>query len=222
MEALSCVEFNPDTPAEAAIIWLHGLGADGHDFAPLAPELQSRLPVPTRFILPHAPYRPVTVNAGYIMRAWYDILAFDLSQAEDADGIHTSARQIKDLIDKEVRAGISARRVTLAGFSQGGAIALHTGLRYPQRLCGILALSTYLPLAAALAAEAASSNRDTPIFMGHGTADTVVAMPHARASEHLLQELGYPVEWHSYAMPHGLCDQEIDDIAAWLSRVLTA
>jgi phospholipase/carboxylesterase len=221
MEALSCVEISPDVTPEAAIIWLHGLGADGHDFAPLVPQLQSRLPIPTRFLLPHAPHRPVTVNGGYVMRAWYDIVAFDLSQAEDADGIHASARQIDALIERELHEGISARRIALAGFSQGGAIALHTGLRYPRRLCGILAMSTYLPLATTLAAEATSSNRDIPIFMGHGTADTVVAVDHALASARLLRELGYPVEWHSYDMPHGLCEQEIDDLAAWLARILT-
>jgi phospholipase/carboxylesterase len=217
---LSCVEANPNGPPEAAVIWLHGLGADGHDFEPIVPQLQSQLTVPTRFILPHAPHRPVTVNAGYIMRAWYDIAAFDLSGAEDADGIRASARQLDILIQREIRNGIAARRIVLAGFSQGGAIALHTGLRYPQRLAGILALSTYLPLAATVSAERHSANRDIPIFMAHGSEDTIVPLSHALESKRLLQELEYQVEWHGYEMPHSLCDEEVDDIADWLIRVL--
>lgn len=221
-DTLSCVEVNPSSPPGAAVIWLHGLGADGHDFEPIVPQLLSQLTVPTRFIFPHAPHRPITINGGYIMRAWYDIAAFDLPQVEDADGIHTSARQLDTLIRREIHNGIAAQRIVLAGFSQGGAIALHTGLRYPQRLAGILALSTYLPLAAAVSAERNPANRDTPIFMGHGNEDTVVPLPHALASKHLLQELGYLVEWHSYEMPHSLCDEEVDDIAAWLMRTLTA
>jgi len=220
--ALSCVELNPGDPAQAAVIWLHGLGADGHDFEPIAPLLQSQLGIPTRFVFPHAPHRPITINGGYSMRAWYDIAALDLSHAEDADGIHASARQLHALIQREIDNGIAARRIVLAGFSQGGAIALHTGLRYPQRLAGILALSTYLPLAATLSEERDPANCDTPIFMAHGDEDTIVLIAHASASKQYLQELGYTLEWHSYRMPHSICDDEVADIAAWLRRVLPA
>ena len=219
-DALSCVEINPSAPPRAVVIWLHGLGADGRDFEPIVPQLQARLTVPTRFIFPHAPHRPVTINGGYIMRAWYDISAFDLSQAEDADGIHNSTRHLDTLIQREIRHGISANHIVLAGFSQGGAIALHAGLRYPQRLAGILALSTYLPLASTVADERQPANLDIPIFMGHGSEDTVVPLPHALTSREILRELGYPVEWHSYLMPHSLCDEEVSDIASWLSWIL--
>jgi phospholipase/carboxylesterase len=222
IDCLSCVEVNPGEAPQAAVIWLHGLGADGHDFEPIVPQLQSQLTVPTRFIFPHAPHRPVTINGGYSMRAWYDIAAFDLSHAEDADGIHTSARQLDSLIRREIRNGTAARRIVLAGFSQGGAIALHAGLRYPERLAGILALSTYLPLAATFAVERNPANRDVPIFMAHGNEDTVVPLPHALASKQLLQDLGHTLEWHSYDMPHSLCNEELDDIATWLIRTLAA
>ena len=220
--ALSCVELNPGIPAQAAVIWLHGLGADGHDFEPIAPLLQSQLSMPTRFVFPHAPHRPITINGGYTMRAWYDVVALDLSHTEDADGIHASARQLHDLIQREIDHGIATRRIVLAGFSQGGAIALHTGLRYPHRLAGILALSTYLPLAATLSAERDPANCDVPIFMAHGDEDTIVPLAHASASRQYLQELGYTPEWHSYRMPHSICDAELEDIAAWLGRVLPA
>jgi phospholipase/carboxylesterase len=220
--ALSCVELNPSTPAQAAVIWLHGLGADGHDFEPIAPLLQSQLTIPTRFVFPHAPHRAISINGGYSMRAWYDIVALDLSHTEDADGIHTSARQLHTLIRREIDNGIPARRIVLAGFSQGGAIALHTGLRYPHRLGGILALSTYLPLAATLSAERDPANSDAPIFMAHGDEDTVVPFAHASASKQYLQEIGYPLEWHSYRMPHSICDDEMADITAWLLRTLPA
>jgi len=217
---LSCVEFNPSTPAQAAVIWLHGLGADGHDFEPIAPLLQSQLTVPTRFVFPHAPHRPITINGGYSMRAWYDIAALDLSHTEDADGIYASARQLHALIQREIDNGIAARRIVLAGFSQGGAIALHTGLRYPHRLAGILALSTYLPLVATLSEERDPANFETPIFMAHGDEDTIVLLAHASVSKQYLQELGYTLEWHSYRMPHSICDAEVADISAWLGRVL--
>lgn len=220
-QTLACVEVNPSDPAKATVIWLHGLGADGHDFEAIAPQLQSELTVPTRFVFPHAPHRPVTVNGGYVMRAWYDITAFDLSHAQDAEGIHASARQLSALIQREIHNGIAAEHIVVAGFSQGGAIALHSGLRYPQRLAGILALSTYLPLASTVDAERNPVNCDIPIFMAHGNDDTVVPLAHALASKDLLQQLGYMVEWHSYEMPHSLCDQELNDIVAWLTRTLS-
>jgi phospholipase/carboxylesterase len=219
-QLLPCVEINPSAPPKATVIWLHGLGADGHDFETLTPQLQSKLTVPTRFVFPHAPHRPVTVNGGYVMRAWYDITALDLSLAEDAQGIYASALQLGTLIQREIHNGITAENIVVAGFSQGGAIALHSGLRYPQRLAGVLALSTYLPLSTTVDAERNSANYDIPIFMAHGTEDTVVPLTHALTSKDILQELGYKVEWHSYVMPHSLCDQELHDIAAWLKRIL--
>jgi len=222
IRTLPCIEVNPPAAAHAAVIWLHGLGADGHDFEPIVPQLQSLLPLPVRFVFPHAPRHPVTVNGGYVMRAWYDIAASDLSRGEDGDGIRESARQLDALIERELHNGIVPRRIVLAGFSQGGAIALHTGLRYPQRLAGILALSTYLPLADALASEAHTANRDIPIFMAHGNKDTVVALPHALLSKQRLTELGYSVEWHDYEMPHSLCNKEIADIGGWLAHTLDA
>lgn len=218
---LPCVEVEPGAPAQAAVVWLHGLGADGHDFEPIAPLLQTQLTPPTRFVFPHAPHRAVTINGGYSMRAWYDIAALDLSRGEDVDGIHASARRLDALIERELARGIAARRIVVAGFSQGGAVALHAGLRYPQRLAGILALSTYLPLAATLSAECHPANRDIPIFMAHGDEDTVVPIAHALASKQRLQELGYTPEWHGYRMPHSVCDAEVADIAAWLQRILT-
>ena len=219
---LSCVEVDPGTPAQAAIIWLHGLGADGHDFEPLASQLQAFLKIPTRFIFPHAPHRPVTINGGYNMRAWYDIAALDLSQSEDEEGIHASTMLLDSLIQREMRRGIASRRIVLAGFSQGGAIALHTGIRYPHRLAGILALSTYLPLAATAAAERHEANRDIPIFMGHGSQDAIVSLTHALASKGLLEKFDYSVEWHTYEMPHSVCQEEVYDIARWLTRTLTS
>jgi phospholipase/carboxylesterase len=212
------VELEPADPPQAAVIWLHGLGADGHDFEPVAPEL--RLPFPVRYVFPHAPLRPVTVNGGYVMRAWYDIAAFDLSRGEDAAGIHASMRQLETLIARERERGIPARRIVLAGFSQGGAMALYTGVRYGERLAGILALSAYLPLATTLTADAVAANADVPIFMAHGREDTVVALPHALISRRYLKDAGYAVEWHEYAMGHGLCSEEVADIKSWLARVL--
>lgn len=219
---LSCIIFNPDIPPKATVIWLHGLGADGRDFEPIVPHLQSRLMLPTRFIFPNAPFRSITINGGDVMRAWYDIAALDLSQAEDAEGIYESTRQLNALIQREMDNDIPVQRIILAGFSQGGAIALHTGLRYPQSLAGILALSTYLPLAATVSSERHQANYDIPIFMGHGIEDTVVPLPYAQSSKNLLLKLGYRVEWHSYNMPHSLCNEEVDDIADWISNRLKA
>jgi phospholipase/carboxylesterase len=219
LRLLPCIEKDPPISPQATVIWLHGLGADGHDFEPIVPQLQ--LPIPVRFVFPHAPRRPVTINGGYVMRAWYDIAAPDLSSGEDDAGIRESAQQLNALIEREVHNGVAPRRIVLAGFSQGGAVALHAGLRYPQRLAGILALSTYLPLANSVALEAHPANRDIPIFMAHGEEDTVVPPPHAHISKQRLTELGYAVEWHSYAMPHSLCSEEIADIAQWLARILS-
>lgn len=204
----------------AAVIWLHGLGADGNDFAALVPELDLTACPPIRFVFPHAPSIPVTLNSGYVMPAWYDIAGADLISRQDAAGIHTSARAISLLIEHEISRGIAAQNIVLAGFSQGCAMALHTGLRFPQRLAGIMALSGYLPLADTLVAERAPANADTPIFMAHGSMDPVVVPARGEASRDLLTQLGYPVHWHSYPMQHSVHPREVADISVFLARVL--
>ncbi|MCK9213479.1 MAG: dienelactone hydrolase family protein [Rhodoferax sp.] len=204
----------------AAIIWLHGLGADGHDFAGLVPELDLSGCPAIRFIFPHAPSIPVTLNGGYVMPAWYDILGADLIDRQDAAGIRASEQAITALIEREMARGIPASRIVLAGFSQGCAMALHTGLRFPQTLAGIVALSGYLPLAAQFAAERSAANAHTPIFMAHGKQDPVVVPARGEASRDLLTHLGYPVQWHSYPMPHSLHPREVVDIGVFLGQVL--
>lgn len=220
---LSAVEVETGRQPKCSVIWLHGLGADGHDFESIVHELKFdpyRLPA-IRFIFPHAPMRPVTINGGYVMRAWYDIVSFDFAHGrEDADSVRVSAQQIEDLIARENARGIADRNIVLAGFSQGGAIALHTGLRHPRRLAGILALSTYLPLAKTLADEAHGANRDVPIFMAHGHNDPVIPYIFAQQSGALLQAQGFAAEWHNYPMEHGLCMEELRDIETWLDKVL--
>jgi len=217
---LPCVEIESAPQPTAAVIWLHGLGADGHDFASLVPELDLSGCPPIRFVFPHAPSMPVTVNGGYVMPAWYDILGPNLVSQQDAAGIQSSERAIVALIAQEVARGIPAERIVLAGFSQGCAMALHTGLRLPQRLAGIMALSGYLPLADRLAAERHPANAQTPVFMAHGTQDPVVVIARGEASRDALAALGQPVAWHSYPMPHSLHPQEIADISAFLAQVL--
>jgi phospholipase/carboxylesterase len=197
------------------VIWLHGLGADGHDFEPIVPELG--LTFAARFVFPHAPVRPVTINGGMAMRAWYDILGFDRKAAEDAAGIRASAAAVTELIDSEVERGMPAERIVLAGFSQGGAIALQTALREPRGLGGVLALSTYLPLASTLAAERSAANAGIPIFMAHGTADNVLPLALGEGSRRTLEALGYPVEWRTYPMAHSVSLEEIGAIGAWLA-----
>ena len=206
----------------AAIIWLHGLGADGHDFAGLVPELDLSGCPAIRFIFPHAPAIPVTFNGGYVMPAWYDILGANLINRQDEAGIRASALAINALIEREMARGIPASRIVLAGFSQGCAMALHTGLRFPQRLAGIMALSGYLPLAEHLATERTSANFNTPIFMAHGNQDPVVVPARGEASRDLLLSMAYPVQWHSYPMPHSLHPREVTDISVFLKQVLTA
>jgi phospholipase/carboxylesterase len=196
---------------------MHGLGADGNDFAPLADELD--LPCAVRYVFPHAPMMPVTINGGYVMRAWYDISDAAIRR-EDEDGVRASQALAEGLLAREASRGVAANRIVLAGFSQGGAIALQTGLRHAERLAGIMALSTYVPLADKLAAEANPANRAVPIFMAHGTADPMIALARAQASQALLVQQGYAVEWHEYRMQHSVCPQEIADIGAWLTRVL--
>lgn len=219
MEALE-VTTGPN-PA-CSVIWLHGLGADGHDFAPIVPELGLPPQLAVRFIFPHAPLIPVTINNGYVMPAWYDVRSLDLRQTEDEAGIRASQQKIEALIGHEGERGIPASRIVLAGFSQGGAIALHAGLRHTAALAGVLALSTYLPLPLALASEASQVNAGLPIFMAHGTGDTVIPISQGIASRDVLQENGYEVAWHEYPMAHSVCPEEIADIGQWLLQVLTA
>ena len=214
------VELESAPHPTAAVIWLHGLGADGHDFASLVPELDLSGCPPIRFVFPHAPSMPVTVNGGYLMPAWYDILGPNLVSQQDAAGIQASERAIVALIAHEVALGIPAERIVLAGFSQGCAMALHTGLRLPQRLAGIMALSGYLPLSDRLVAERHPANAQTRVFMAHGTQDPVVVIARGEASRDALAALGQPVAWHSYPMPHSLHPQEISDISAFLAQVL--
>jgi phospholipase/carboxylesterase len=202
---------------DASIIWLHGLGADGHDFEPIVPELPLPAGLRARFVFPHAPVQAVTINYGHVMPAWYDVYG---DGRQDADGIRASQARLEALIARERERGVVTRRIVLAGFSQGGAIALQTGLRHSERLAGILALSTYLPLAETLGAEAAAANRGVPIFMAHGTEDPVIPLQRAAISRDQLRKLGYQVEWHEYPMPHAVCPEEIADVGAWLGGAL--
>jgi phospholipase/carboxylesterase len=209
-----------DNPT-AAVIWMHGLGADGFDFAPIVKELDLDGCPGIRFVFPHAETMPVTINNGYVMRAWYDILGMDLVRREDEGGLRASQQRIEDLIAREIERGIKPEHIVLAGFSQGCAMTLQTGLRYPQKLAGLLCLSGYLPLADKIATERSNANQHTPIFMAHGRGDGVVVIDRAEASRDLLQGLGYDIEWHEYLMPHSVCAEELDDISQWLKRVLT-
>ena len=207
----------------AAVIWMHGLGADGNDFVPVVNELDLSGAPAVRFVFPHAPKRPVTINNGHVMRAWYDVSLGDLegkSRRADAVGVHESQEQINALIEREGKRGVAAGKIVLAGFSQGGAIALHAGLRYPDKLAGVMALSTYLPLADSLLQEAAAANKTTPIFMAHGTFDPVVPLMMGTGSMTFMASLGYRVEWKQYPMQHSVCAEEIEDIAKWLKRIL--
>lgn len=217
---LETIEINPTSPATASVIVLHGLGADGNDFVPVAHELDLRAVGAVRFVFPHAPTRPVTINGGYVMRAWYDILGTDLVRREDEGGLRTSQAQIDALIAAEVARGIPASRIVLMGFSQGCAMALMAGLRHSERLAGIVGLSGYLPLAATTATERHAANADVPIFLAHGRVDPVVPLARAVASRDALQALGYAPEWHEYPMPHSVCAEEIADINRFLLRVL--
>ena len=217
--SLETIEIETGAKPGAAVIWLHGLGADGRDFEPIVPELRLPASKPVRFIFPNAPQRPVTINMGMRMPAWYDILQLG-GGAEDESGIRESQAQIEQLMAREKTRGVPANRIVLAGFSQGGAIALQTSLRQPERLAGVMALSTYLPLGAKLAAERQAINSDLPIFMAHGTFDPMIPMLRAAQSREALLALGYPVEWREYLMPHSVCPEEIKDIAAFLLRIL--
>jgi len=217
---LETVEVGPGERAQAAVIWLHGLGADGYDFEPIVPELRLPAGSRVRFVFPHAPVRPVTINGGYAMRAWYDITGIGPGYQEDDVGIHDSERHVHRLIEREVARGVATDKIVLAGFSQGGAIALHTGLRYPRPLAGIMALSTYLPLRDMVGDERSEANRDVPIFMAHGLFDQVVPHGYGRHSCDVLRYLGYAPEWHEYPAEHTVTLDEVRDIGTWLGRVL--
>lgn len=217
---LDAIEIETAPGAQAAVIWLHGLGADGNDFVPLVPELDLAGCGPVRFVFPHAPTMPITINNGYVMRAWYDILGFDLATREDEGGLRSSQALVEALIAREKARGIPAARIVLAGFSQGCAMTLQTGLRHPEKLAGLLGLSGYLPLHAKLNAERHEANLQTPVFLAHGRADPIVPIDRAERSRDVLRTLGYQVEWHEYMMGHSVCEEEIVHVGAWLRRVL--
>jgi len=219
--SLEVIEIETAPHPTASVIVLHGLGADGNDFVPVAEELDLRAVGPVRFVLPHAPTRPVTINGGYVMRAWYDILGTDLAKREDEEGLRQSLTSVQALIERERDRGLKASRIVLMGFSQGCAMVLLAGLRHGERLAGLVGLSGYLPLAATTAAERNPANNDVPIFLAHGRSDTVIPIDRALASRDVLVALGYEVEWHEYPMQHSVCAQEIVDLNRWLLRVLS-
>ena len=223
-------KFKDETPVEietgpaptASVIWLHGLGADGHDFEPIVPELDLPEALALRFVFPHAPYRPVTINGGHVMRAWYDMALAERGVVQNAEDIRAAEEIIRQLIQNENARGIAPGRIVLAGFSQGGAVALHTGLRYPQRLAGILALSTLPPDVDELARTARRADTGIPVFMAHGRNDPLIPFALAREAARRLAENGMSMEWHEYAMAHGVVPEEIADISRWLTRILGA
>ena len=219
---LESLELETGARPTAAVIWLHGLGADGHDFESIVPELDLPDTPAVRFVFPHAPMQPVTINGGAVMRAWYDVYSLEGVRREDEAGVRRSQATVEALIAREIDRGIPAARIVLAGFSQGGAIALHTGLRHSQPLAGILALSTYLPLASSLADEASPANRAVRIFMAHGRFDALIPIERAMLSRDALRKAGYDMEWHEYPMEHAVCYEEIADIGAWLRRVFNS
>jgi phospholipase/carboxylesterase len=218
--SLEVIEVQTGPNPTGTIIWMHGLGADGHDFEPIVPELVRPDERALRFVFPNAPVRPVTLNGGYPMRAWYDILGLERGTAQDEAGIRASHAELEALIRRENGRGIATNRIALAGFSQGGAMALFSGTRYPEKLAGIMALSCYMLLESRFDAERVAENQKTPIFMAHGTQDPVVSPMLGEHTRRLLEAAGYAVEWHAYQMPHSVCAQEVVDIAAWLRRVL--
>lgn len=218
-EQLQTIEIETRPKPSHTVIWLHGLGADGNDFVPIIQEL-ALPPLGIRFVFPHAPMRPVTINGGFVMRAWYDIPAQDLARKEDEQGLRQSQKMIEELIAREEARGVPMNRIALAGFSQGGVISLQTGLRQSRRLAGVMSLSAYLPLTSTIEKERDAANNDVPVFLGHGIADNIVPLPLGVASRDRLLKLGYDVDWHQYPMPHSVCAEELEDISAWLTRVL--
>jgi len=221
LKSLEAVTVETGPNPTFSILWMHGLGADGHDFEPLVPELLERGMPSLRFVFPHAPVRPVTINNGYQMRAWYDIIGIDRRSAEDFDGIAASAASIGDLIKAENQRGVPTERIAIAGFSQGGAMALHIATHHAEKFAGVIALSCYLPRSSELAFRS-PANQSTPVFMAHGTQDPVVPFPLGDESRRLLEGAGYPVEWHAYPMPHALCEPEVSDIRAFLAKIVSA
>jgi len=217
---LDTIELESAPNPTVSVIWMHGLGADGSDFVPIVQELDLRGCPGIRFVFPHAPTMPVTINGGYVMRAWYDILGTDIARREDESGLRQSQAEIEKLIAREIERGIPANRIILAGFSQGCAMTLQTGLRHPEKLAGLLCLSGYVPLHTIVAAERHAANQATPIYLAHGRADPVIPFIRAEQSRDLLKSLGYAVEWHEYPMQHSVCQEEIDDISSWLKKVL--
>jgi phospholipase/carboxylesterase len=220
MTEKDAVTIEPQERADAAVILLHGLGADGHDFESLVPELRLPASLSLRWIFPHAPVRAVTINGGLPMRAWYDIVAIDQNAPEDETGIRESARLIDAFIRRERELGIMANKIILAGFSQGGAMALFTALRWPERLCGLVAMSCYLPLPATLSSEAAAANSTVPVFLAHGTMDPVVPFSFGESAREALRGSGHEVAWHAYQMQHGVCQQELADLREWIFHML--
>ncbi len=218
-ETLPAIEIETKSKPSHAVIWLHGLGADGNDFVPVVKELKLP-PLGIRFVFPHAPMRPVTINDGFVMRAWYDIAYQELAFKEDERGLRESQKLIEDLIARENARGIPSGRILLAGFSQGGVMTLQVGLRQPKRLAGLMALSSYLPMSPMVEVERNAASNTVPIFMGHGIADDIVPLALGTMSRDTLIKLDYPVEWHQYPMPHSVCAEELAHIGAWLKRVL--
>ena len=217
---LQTLELDPGVEPRASIVILHGLGADGTDFLPIADELKLDAVGPVRYLFPRAPVRPVTINGGAAMRAWYDILGADIVRREDEAGLRDSMRLVRQLIEREVARGIPAQRIVLAGFSQGCAVTLGAGLRHPERLAGLAGMSGYVPLADTTAAERHAANAGTPVFLAHGRSDGVVPLARGAAGRDLLQGLGQPVEWHDYPMEHSVCMEEVQALNRWLLKVL--
>lgn len=217
---LEVIEINPKITAQASVIWLHGLGADGSDFTSIVPELSVAQKKGVRFIFPHAPLRPVTINAGMTMRAWFDLYGLNANSPQDESGLRQGQQGIDGLIAKEINRNIPSHKIVLAGFSQGGALALFCGLRYPLKLAGILGLSSFLPLADKLTAEINSMNTNTPIMLAHGYFDQVVSSTFGEMTKTHLEKIGYSVEWHTYPMGHSVCPAEIQDIDRWLDKVI--
>ena len=218
-DSLQTIEIETRPKPSHSVIWLHGLGADGNDFVPIVQELQ--LPQSgIRFVFPHAPMRAVTINGGFVMRAWYDIVSQDIARKEDELGLRQSQKMVEELIGREAARGVPANKVVLAGFSQGGVIALQTALRQPRRLAGVMSLSAYLPLVQKIEQERHAANNDIPVFLGHGTSDNVVPLVLGKASRDQLIKMGYDVDWHQYPMAHSVCAEELQDLSAWFKRVL--
>lgn len=219
---LECVEVATGPSPAASVVWMHGLGADGHDFEPIVPALRPRLPCATRFVFPHAPVRPVTLNGGYPMRAWYDVFGFDRQSRQDSEGIRSADAAIREIIARENERGVPNSRIVLAGFSQGGAMAVYTGTRQSAPLAGVMALSCYLLQSDRFAAEHSAASLQTPIFMAHGLHDELLPMTLGTQARDLLLATGYTVTWHDYPMAHSVSPEEVDDIGDWLATVLSA